>query len=498
MDVTVARGTARIGLTINTKWVVEELFITSTIDASTRFCSFCAISIYEGRFIVSRSIALTASSFIVMILGSISCLKARAPSQIMLYTSNHYLIDHLTNEMKPAPVYIRPLLATCCIIDLYLLQTVFSKADKEGVMLPKAAVVCVLLALFSGSQGSKEANIYNHHLAARKEKFLRFVGQPAVFPKDSETTCLRNSDEYYRRLDLLLCDEKYIRAVFNEIETSNCINEYYNDTTLFYGCGTNDNGDECAGIDDNMHHDFHDRCYKSFHTSNCSSECQTELRQLSDSVGCCIHHDYYLRRPSVWMNCDIEQPEVCADAPNTADILAKKRNIDLCTEKCSLRQDYYVYCKNLGEEYEKLNRECGMDNGESNCGFYNGEFCVTMDLPNSYFETIFYECYNASDSTDVCSTNCRNVLGEFIDTVGCCFHYFNSSISYKYPGLSYDLFSACGIEVPDACKSFNSTAVPDDFLECVGRTINTSGAALPSGVYSIGLIIISLIGTYIY
>ena len=97
------------------------------------------------------------------------------------------------------------------------------------------------------------------------------------------------------------------------------------------------------------------------------------------------------------------------------------------------------------------------------------------------------------------------------------FHYFNSSYFYEDPGLSYDLFSACGIEVPDTCNSFNSRAVPDDFLECAGRTINnnlkvnitnnstmnnytinTSGAALQSGVYSIGLIIIGLIGTYIY
>ena len=32
----------------------------------------------------------------------------------------------------------------------------------------------------------------------------------------------------------------------------------------------------------------------------------------------------------------------------------------------------------------------------------------------------------------------------------------------------------------------------------MNNTINTSGAALQSGVYNIGLIIIGLIGTYIY
>ena len=66
------------------------------------------------------------------------------------------------------------------------------------------------------------------------------------------------------------------------------------------------------------------------------------------------------------MNCDIQQPEVCADTPNTADVLAKC-NVDPCTTECSLRQDFYVFCKNLGEKFEKLNRECGihMDNAES-------------------------------------------------------------------------------------------------------------------------------------
>ena len=46
-------------------------------------------------------------------------------------------------------------------------------------MLPKAAVVCALLALFSAeSQGNKEDNQY---LAAWNERVLRFGGQRGVF-----------------------------------------------------------------------------------------------------------------------------------------------------------------------------------------------------------------------------------------------------------------------------------------------------------------------------
>ena len=89
---------------------------------------------------------------------------------------------------------------------------------------------------------------------------------------------------------------------------------------FFYGCGTNHNGALCTSIEDRIYHDLYNQCYRSFYT-NCSSECQTELHQVSDSAGCCIHDNYVSRMPSLWMNCNIEQPEVCADTPNIADIL---------------------------------------------------------------------------------------------------------------------------------------------------------------------------------
>ena len=366
-------------------------------------------------------------------------------------------------------------------------------------MLPKAAVVCALLALFSaGSQGNKEANVYNHHLAASKERVLQFVDKLAVFRKDSDTCS--GIIEYNRRLHLLQCDEEYIQAVFRDIETSNCSNMFYNNTLLYSRCGTNRNGTVCADIEDSIQDNLYSQCHRSFDTSECSSGCRTMLRQLSDSVGCCIHANYDARTPSLWMNCDIEQPEVCHDTPNAVDIVAK-RNVDPCSYKCSLRQYHYTFCKYLGEEYEKLNRECEREVVVNLCGFDKGEFCIKMNysIVTSHFDTIHDECYSNSEEgdvkDDVCSTKCRNALEETIDTVGCCFVYWNSSI-IRSSMLSSDIFSACGIEVPDACSSFRSSTVPDDYLECAGLTIN-GGAGLQSGVYSIGLIIIGLIATYI-
>ena len=415
--------------------------------------------------------------------------------------------------LEPARAYYCKYITYTANGYVYKQHVLYTEVDDnyKRVMLPKAVIVYALLALFSaGSQGNKEANVDNHRLV---------LSQPAVFRRDTGT-CLPYSAEHYRRLSLPDCDEEFLRAVSSEIiETSNCSNVFYNGSTeAFSSCGTNHNGAVCRGIEESKYEDFFRQCFRWFSTSNCSGGCQTALRQLSDRVGCCIHYHDHAKMPSVWMNCNIEQPEICADAP---DIVAK-RNVAPCSEKCSLRQSFYFGCKLNSEEYEQINRECGIEAAYAVdfCGFDKGEFCFTMDDPTSYFETISDECYSDSEDgnvTDgVCSTNCSNSLEEYIDTVGCCVHYFNSSVleigSITFRGLSSDLFAVCSIEIPDTCQSFSSVTVPDDFLECAGLTINSmvnisnnsnvnntinstsSGAARQSGIYSI---IIGLIATYI-
>ena len=103
-----------------------------------------------------------------------------------------------------------------------------------------------------------------------------------------------------------------------------------------------------------------------------------------------------------------------------------------------------------------------------------------------FIRTISDECYSDESSVrdGVCSANCKNLVEQLFDRLGCCVNIYE---------VDEDLLSACDIEVHDACTSFNSRAVPDDFLECAGLTINNSGAALQSGVYSIGLIAICIL-----
>ena len=55
----------------------------------------------------------------------------------------------------------------------------------------------------------------------------------------------------------------------------------------------------------------------------------------------------------------------------------ERKDVPRCSENCSLRQFYYLYCTYLGESNREISRECGQPwVGASFCGFDNGEFCL--------------------------------------------------------------------------------------------------------------------------
>ena len=78
--------------------------------------------------------------------------------------------------------------------------------------------------------------------------------------KNETVDCLPNSDEYYRRIDALVCDEDYVEDVSDAIEKSTCINYYYTEEFQHYYTK------ECVPLIDNR-----------TNVDNCSDECS--LRQ---------------------------------------------------------------------------------------------------------------------------------------------------------------------------------------------------------------------------
>ena len=152
-----------------------------------------------------------------------------------------------------------------------------------------------------------------------------------------------------------------------------------------------------------------------------------------------------------------------------------------CSEECSYNVQDYLYCKYLGEERSNIDKECGMTViGADYCSFNDKNFCFSIDS-SSANETVYNECFVNDVS---CSDECKEAVEKFKDTQGCCVRlYFEY---YEDMSLS-DLFSTCGVEIPEACNSFSP---PDEFLDCVhDGDVHVS----PTVFYSIVLIMVSLL-----
>ena len=154
-----------------------------------------------------------------------------------------------------------------------------------------------------------------------------------------------------------------------------------------------------------------------------------------------------------------------------------------CSTECRYTVLQYLYCKYLGEERFSIDKECGMTLiGADFCSFNDKNFC---DFINSSFakETVYNECFVNDES---CSDECKEAMEKFKDTQGCCLRYYFEYEYYEDMSLS-DLFSTCGVEIPEAC---NSLPPPEKFLDCArDGDVHIS----PTVFYSIVVIMLSLL-----
>jgi hypothetical protein len=195
------------------------------------------------------------------------------------------------------------------------------------------------------------------------------VGEHRNSPKvtrQDEETCTPDSDEYYRRIEALECNEEYQRAVREDIKTSNCTNLNYlpdgGDTNPCYviddRVGVNVNcseecslkqfgyfyckylGEELANIDrecgetvvgagdcsfndDNFcvlypssnYQTVYDKCFVESNVSDgsCSDECKEALDDFTDALGCCVTLLLDLNQLSanLFSTCGVRVPGVC-------------------------------------------------------------------------------------------------------------------------------------------------------------------------------------------
>ena len=241
-----------------------------------------------------------------------------------------------------------------------------------------AIVLCGTLALFAaGTQGGKTFGFpkTSHRVSTLDRAVGEHRNSPKVTRQDEET-CTPYSDEYYRRIEALECNEEYQRAVREDIKTSNCTNLYYlpddyDDTNLcsviddrvgvnvtcseecslkqlgyFYckylgedlvsidrECGETVVGaGDCSFNDENfcVFEDFYqsskfqtvyDKCFVESNVSDgsCSDECKEALDDFTDAQGCCVTYlfDAFFdtdvkRSANLFSTCGVRVPGVCS------------------------------------------------------------------------------------------------------------------------------------------------------------------------------------------
>ena len=167
---------------------------------------------------------------------------------------------------------------------------------------------------------------------------------------------------------------------------------------------------------------------------------------------------------------------VIADPSELCPIYDERTDVDtLCSTDCALIQDRYFYCTYLGERALNIFRECGIKTvvGADFCSFNNDGFCLS-DEQESYAVPLFEACA-AERETRVCSNTCREAVETFRDAVDCCVALYSeyrlddSGIN-AYEWSVADLFSICGVGVPEPCTSLSP---PERFLNCARRENET-------------------------
>ena len=332
-------------------------------------------------------------------------------------------------------------------------------------------------------------------------------GASKIIRRDSENTCTRYSNEYFRKIEVLKCDPKYIEALHMREENQDSACSPLIRALGSTNCGTNHNGSVCAAleyltIDEVLTSCFtlSDGIYRLPSAGECKSQCILALRRLSDQVGCCIHtsnHITIVQIPSLWMNCGVERPEPCADMPIFEDLPSPIPLIGQCSYEYLMTQPQYTYCKYLGEELSKINTECGYSEEEylKECGYDKGQYCDFLDYPRPRLLSIYDKCHSffKEGTTEwTCNDECEAAIQELKDTYGCCVITFNKTLnSVSRQVLWSDLWTSCGIEIPSNCiaSGLDQLRPPDDSLKCEARGSTT----VPVMTYNTLLIMIGLI-----
>ena len=167
--------------------------------------------------------------------------------------------------------------------------------------------------------------------------------------KQASTECTPDSEEYYRRLGALFCDEDYIKAVQDGIERSTCKNFFY----------TEDDFIDCESFVDSRPN-----------VDNCSYECSSKMFHY---YVCTYLWDGFVK---INEECgtEIDGVELCAF--DKGDFCFMKYNLTYAVfDACNTINECSETCKDAVEQFREESGCCAYSfiNDEGLFGFGDGE-----------------------------------------------------------------------------------------------------------------------------
>ena len=150
-----------------------------------------------------------------------------------------------------------------------------------------------------------------------------------------------------------------------------------------------------------------------------------------------------------------------------------------------MRVTNYAFCTSVGQQYAEINKECGVPDAGL-CGFDKGDFCSSkIDAATTLTE----ECLSGSQ----CTETCRQAVETYVAQSGCCVAYLNSILESFMLNVA-DIFSACGVNIPNPCTQ---SIPPEEFLDCARQQSSSAEGIYPASVViMISAIIGAIIGNF--
>lgn len=315
---------------------------------------------------------------------------------------------------------------------------------------------------------------------------------------DSEAYCqsLRNDALCSSGAEQLDIDMNYLACENVDVNASEA--EY---RVRSPNCAKSESGSYCGSLFiSNVEENFiKANCSEVLPTNRCTPGCRNHLENLKNTLGCCINHgriftinsSYSFFKNELWSVCDVSLPPTnCDEHELTFEVFMN------CTYRDRFNRELSSFCASNGsgqtyvnsllrnkrcsatnfDTAEMFSRDCTVDSQGELCwlrilAYLTSKLQLEFPIQNFkgevepggklIFSLVLVPINNACyESGDDCSSECKAILEETTNALGCCLNIMNGtstavSDESRLDSLVVDskFYESCGVETPGFCSS---------------------------------------------